>query len=506
MVLTLLLFVNRLPEGTREEIIFSPMRYSASFIYLFVFFCFFLSSCEKEEEKVKDPVVTAIHLDVTDLTVNAGEEYQFDVTYEPADAPTPIYKWFVSPQDTGVTISKTGLFKSIKPGNFNVKVMTTDIANSATDTHFSAICEVIVKSISATQIKLSSDSIAIELGKDTLLSYAVMPEYASVSDIKWKSSNENVAMVDDGKIEAVHVGKSIITVYSDKDPMVKADCIFNVLAPPLESISIDKKRTFEGVRINERLDVVYYPEEAEKPKLVWSSSNNNVAVVASDGTITTKGMGTCNIMVTTADGKHSAICEVEVLAVKVKDMYFVGDKEFEVSIGKTTYYWDMYLHFEPENATNQNFTIEQLSGFDVAVVSSDGKRIKGLKEGIATFRAKAEDGRYMDVCSVKVIDEVVKNVNVSITLSSWANIAGFVTAQVKCSVFNLNEDPILVTGLEVRPSPGGGNSSSASFAYHGYIDHLKSKYWLNSFSNIYEPYYLVHFQYNNKMYTIRVDN
>lgn len=460
-----------------------------------------LSSCEKEEEK--DPVVTAIHLDVTELTVNVGDEYQFDVTHEPADISSPSYKWSISPQNTGASISETGLFKAIKPGNFKIKVLTTDITNPITASPFVATCDVIVQQVFATQIILSNDSVALELGQDTLLSYTIKPEYASVFDIKWKSSNENVAIVNNGSIETVHIGKSIITAYSSKDTMIKANCIINVLAPPLDSISIIEKRIFSGIRINERFDVTYYPVEAEKPKLIWNSSDNNVVVVASDGTVSTKGTGTCTITVTTEDGKHSSICKVEVLAVKVSDMYFVSDEEIELSIGKSKYLKN-YIHFEPENATNRNFTSEQLSGFDVASLTFDG-RVKGIKEGTATFGIRSEDGGYTDVCTVKVIDEVVKNVDVFITLENYAIIAGFTTANLRCTVMNLNEDPILVTGLDVRPSAGGGNSISASFSYHGYVDYLKSKYWLNSFSNIYKPYYLLYFQYNNKMYTKRID-
>ena len=479
---------------------FYLMRYIRSFFYLFVISSM-LSSCEKEDEK--DSTVTAIHLDVANIAVNAGDEYQFVVTHEPADASTPSYKWSFSPQETGVTISETGLFKAIKPGDFNIKVITTDITNPMTGSPFVATCDVIVKPVFATQIKLSSDSIPIELDKDTLLSYTIEPEYASVLDIKWKSSNENVATVNNGRIEAIHVGKSIITAYSSKDTMVKADCIFNVLAPPLDSISIIKKRIFSGVRINERLNVTYYPAKAEIPKLIWNSSDSNVAVVTSDGTITTKGIGSCTIMVTTEDRKYSAACEIEVLAVNVSGMYFVGDKKIEVSIGKSKYLMN-YIHFEPENATNINFASEQLSGFDVASLTFDGK-VKGIKEGTATFLVRSEDGGYTDVCTVKVIDEVAKNVDVVITLENYAIIGGFTTANMRCSVMNFNEDPILVTGLDVRPSAGGGNSISASFAYHGYVNYLKSKYWLNSFSNIYKPYYLLYFQYNNKMYTKRID-
>ena len=62
---------------------------------------------------------------------------------------------------------------------------------------------------------------------------------------------------------------------------------------------------------------------------------------------------------------------------------------------------------------------------------------------------------------------------------------------------------IRVTGL-VLPSPGSGNSNSAYFKYNGEIEYLRSKYWLNSFQNIYQPYYILHFQYGNKAYTKKI--
>lgn len=68
-------------------------------------FCLFVisvlfASCDKEEKAIIQ-VVTSIQLDATELTLNAGDEHQFVVTYEPFDAPAPNYRWSFSPQDSG---------------------------------------------------------------------------------------------------------------------------------------------------------------------------------------------------------------------------------------------------------------------------------------------------------------------------------------------------------------------------------------------------------------------
>ena len=132
------------------------------------------------------------------------------------------------------------------------------------------------------------------------------------------------------------------------------------------------------------------------------------------------------------------------------------------------------------------------------------KSIIGLQEGVAYFKAISEEGGYTDVCKVVVLNKVVANIEVKISLSGWAVIAGYTSANLKCQVWNYNNDPIRVTGLEVLPSPGSGNSNSAYFKYNGEIEYLRSKYWLNSFQNIYQPYYILHFQYGNKVYTKKI--
>ncbi|MDY4756644.1 MAG: Ig-like domain-containing protein [Parabacteroides sp.] len=475
------------------------MRYSS---FLCLIFCLLLCACDKEDGKNS---VTAIYLDASTVTMKTGDEHQFSIMYEPATALAPICKWSVSPQTDGVTISETGLFKALTAGEYIVQAYTANVTDPRSGAPFMDECKVVVSPSFATQIELSYDSIAMVMGSDTLLSYIMQPVYAEIGDIQWKSSSEEIATVKDGEIKALQVGKCIITAYSTHDPTVNADCMLNVLPPTLERIAfLNPDMVFAGINVTEQLFLIGYPSGAVIPELFWSSSDDNVATINSYGKLITKGVGTCTISAATNDGKFIAMATVEVHPVKLEMISFEENNPIQVAIG-SSFEWQSYMIVSPPNATNQNVTIRQISGFDVAALSTDKTTIKGLSEGTAVFQVTAEEGGATALCIVDVVDEVVTKVRVEITLSNWAILGGgFTTANVKCQVYNYNTESILVTGLEVLPSANQTNSNKAYFRYHGYIEPWRSKYWLDSFSNIYNPYYLVYFQYNNKQYTVKV--
>ena len=71
------------------------------------------------------------------------------------------------------------------------------------------------------------------------------------------------------------------------------------------------------------------PTTASNISVTWSSSDNSVASVSSEGVITANGEGTCTITCTAADGYGtSSICEVTVMqqATRIDELQIVNDK------------------------------------------------------------------------------------------------------------------------------------------------------------------------------------
>lgn len=63
-----------------------------------------------------------------------------------------------------------------------------------------------------TEIKINQENATLKVGDTLNLSVTVLPEDADNKDVKWTSSNEKIATVDDnGKVTAISGGTAIIT-------------------------------------------------------------------------------------------------------------------------------------------------------------------------------------------------------------------------------------------------------------------------------------------------------
>lgn len=132
------------------------------------------------------------------------------------------------------------------------------------------------------------------------------------SNYEWKSENDTIATVDgNGKISAKSVGTVNIVVKSKKTKKVKK-IIVEVVNIKIQSLSISPKD--KALKVGEAYSV--YPSINGSTKytlnFIWKSSNENVATVSGDGTITTKNPGTTVITVSIPNTKYKATMNIKV--------------------------------------------------------------------------------------------------------------------------------------------------------------------------------------------------
>ena len=77
-------------------------------------------------------------------------------------------------------------------------------------------------------------------------------------------------------------------------------------------VSLDKPSAELEVGGTLTLTPTIEPANATNPNVSWSSSDENVATVDENGTVTAKAVGTADIIVTTEDGGKTATCTVTV--------------------------------------------------------------------------------------------------------------------------------------------------------------------------------------------------
>ncbi|MFF2888484.1 family 10 glycosylhydrolase [Paenibacillus sp. NPDC057967] len=88
--------------------------------------------------------------------------------------------------------------------------------------------------IHVTGVSLDKQTLELKIGDESQLTAAIRPSNADLMEVTWKSSNENVAIVDrTGRVVAKGSGTAIITVTTTDGNMI-ATCIVNVSDPATE--------------------------------------------------------------------------------------------------------------------------------------------------------------------------------------------------------------------------------------------------------------------------------
>ena len=149
---------------------------------------------------------------------------------------------------------------------------------------------------------------------------------------------------------------------------------------------------------SQTLSATVSPSNATNQKLIWSSDNEQVAKVDSNGKVTAVAKGAATIIVQTEDGNKTAFCTV---SVKEKQTTIdvtgisVNPSTITLALKKTK---TLKVTVTPSNATNKTVTYTS-SNAAVATVSSTGT-VKAVAPGVATITVKA--GSITKKVTVKV--------------------------------------------------------------------------------------------------------
>ena len=165
----------------------------------------FSASCEVTVKK-KVIAVTGVKLSAASMTLREGDRGILTATVEPANATNKNVEWWTTDLDivcvTSAPGGSTGYVEARKAGKATVTVKTED-------GEFSASCEITVekKEVPVTGISLEQSSLLLPVGNTYALKAHVQPSNATDQNIKWASSNNAVASVNEtGKVTAVAAG------------------------------------------------------------------------------------------------------------------------------------------------------------------------------------------------------------------------------------------------------------------------------------------------------------
>ncbi len=244
-------------------------------------------------------------------------------------------------------------------------------------------------------IDLLEEDLELYTGETGRLDAIVTPSSAN-TPLVWASSDETVATVSGGCIQAISPGKAVITVSANG---LSASCTVEVSKRviPVESVSLD--RTELSMEVNETVTLTstVSPADATDRTVDWSVADPEIVSVQ-DGQVTAHKEG--STVVTASAGGKSASCTVTVSApssdIPVESVV-LSETSLTVEVGETV---QLTAEVYPEDATNRVLTwsVERRG---VAAVQ-DGW-VTGLRAG-ATTKVYAIAGDQFAECVIEVVE------------------------------------------------------------------------------------------------------
>ena len=253
---------------------------------------------------------TGILIDLDLVKLNIGNEYAISYNVTPSFANDKEVTW----TSTNPTVAevKNGIVYAKAVGNATVTVKTND--GNYTADFVVNVYDGNAYVIKADNLELNKQKVNIVVGGFDMVSAKINPINTTYRSLKWSSSNENVAIVEDGVIFAKSAGKATIT--AETSCGATASCEVNVSedssSVAVTGITLNKSVLSIEEDKSETLIANITPSDATNKAIIWTSSDNNVATV-SGGKITAVASGTATITAKTVNGGYTASCVVTVV-------------------------------------------------------------------------------------------------------------------------------------------------------------------------------------------------
>jgi hyaluronate lyase len=170
-----------------------------------------------------DPA-TSIEIENKEVSILENETAEIDVRLEPADASSTI-SWFST--DESVAKVDNGRVTGVRAGEAVIMAITDNRLSASS--MVKVIKNEAVERPAIETIEIEQKQLELEAGQVRLLQTNVSPENADMEKLVWRSSNESVASIQNGLVEAKSVGSAVITAET-MDGSIKSETQLTVSA------------------------------------------------------------------------------------------------------------------------------------------------------------------------------------------------------------------------------------------------------------------------------------
>ena len=253
------------------------------------------------------------------------------------------------------------------------------------------------KTVYATSITAKNVPSKIDAGATTKLEASVYPSNAEDKNITWESSDTSILVVSNtGSLTAVGIGTATITAKTSRGTSKKFTITVNEVMA--ESISLVNNESEILLDDTKTLECEFTPENTTDKTIVWTTSDESVISVSSDGEITANELGTATITATHKELTDSIDIEVKPIDAESVEIVLPNDTETnDEGFPKINKGSKVQLKAEilPENATYKEIEWN-VSDETIATIDENGV-LTANEIGTITVTATAKSGVTIEI-------------------------------------------------------------------------------------------------------------
>ena len=326
--------------------------------------------------------VESITLNRTSVNLKATETFECVATVLPVTATNKHLNW--SSDNTQVaTVSDEGMVTALAIGIATIRVSAAD------DSGVFAECSVNVVSTPAENIVISAEGETSLKATETLqLKADVYPETATDKSVTWFSETPSVATVNaTGLVTAVAVGQA--KIHATASNGTTGYITITVIPTPVSSIVLSETEVSLKASESVILTADILPERATDKSISWSSEDESVAIVTSEGKVIAVSVGSTTVTAKANDGSDvKASCNITVIPTAPESIEIIAEGETTVEVGQTVQLKALIM---PETTTDKS-VMWQSDTPHVATVDKDGL-VTACAEGQAIIFATTSAGQ-----------------------------------------------------------------------------------------------------------------
>lgn len=311
------------------------------------------------------------------LLLRKGKQVSIRATLSPNDANNRRYT--VASSDTDVVRVSGSTLTARGAGECIVTVASESNPEVSVDYRAIVITPV-------TGVTVTADTKTLFIGTTAQLTATVKPADASITGVKWESTNEKVAVVDEyGVVTGVGRGQATIRATAADGSGQRASVNVTVKQQP-ESITLSGLSGNIRVGGGVTLKATVLPNTTSDKAVVWSTSDASVATVSANGYVKGVRAGSCTI---TCQSKTfpEVYAQIDVTVYAPVTSITFNEKKPSVAVGRSiALSWTV----KPQDATDSSVSFSTNKP-DVVSVSDEGI-VTGLKRGECYVYATANDG------------------------------------------------------------------------------------------------------------------